>query len=405
MKKALVIGLGVSGLAAAEFLQKQGFDVTGVDRNDQALKNRPFKVLNEKAVETLCSFDLVVVSPGVSPQHPLYQQAIDQNIEVIGEVELALRFTINPILAVTGTNGKTTVTMMVTHVLNACGIPAKSVGNIGKPFTELLGSDPTVVWVLELSSYQLETLQSQKIDAGVILNITPDHLDRYSSLIAYAKAKIRLQQCIKPEGMLFVHDQVLNQYQELFMSQEHVAPFLPMAHKCMIDHYEENRFAAFSLCQRMGVTLEQFEKAVNSFKAPSHRLEFVRVVNGVRYINDSKGTNIDAVKRAVESIQGDIILIAGGVDKGASYEPWSAVFAHKVKAAVLIGEASTAIDKEIGEFIETYFAETLKDAVIQANMLASDGDTVLLSPGCSSFDMFRNYEERGNMFKDLVAAI
>lgn len=440
-KTVLVIGLGLSGRSAACFLLKRGAAVWGIDGNRELLTNHP-EVLeliktgliakHESDAIDLGQFDFVVVSPGVPPHHPFYAGAQKAGIEIIGEIELACRFLDQPFLAVTGTNGKTTTTLLIAHVLNESGKLASALGNVGVPLTAELDSSEFGldghILVVELSSFQLETLKSKVIDAGVILNITPDHLDRYPDMQAYAAAKLRLKDCLKPKGNLYIFEPTYHEFADLLLDlkpltygyspgctyytdlqrvyfKNAVEYFLPPDYRGLESHDVENMIAAYALCKEMGVTAEQFLKALESFKKPSHRLEFVRFLNDVAYYDDSKGTNIDAVIRAVNSLKGEIILIAGGVDKGAAYTPWIKAFAGKVKCVFAIGQAAFKIKHDLSHSLPVEERPSLEVAVKDATSLAKPGQVVLLSPGCSSFDMFRDYAHRGEEFKRIVNAL
>lgn len=405
--RVLVLGMGRSGCAAARLLLHRKAVVTGIDAKITALQSSPeisfllsqgLSVASDDAVDTTC-FDLIVSSPGVSPNHPVLQCARQHGVPCLGEIGLALRCLpkTQRCLGITGTNGKTTVTLMVSHVLNACGIRARAVGNVGVALCgEIDQGLADDVLVLELSSYQLEPLQERVLDAGIILNITPDHLDRHGIMEAYAAAKLGIARCLKPGGVLYVNKQTRNEFPSLF---ENLC-------SCVYDqggsHDEENRQAAQCLCAVMGVTEQQFSNAVASFRKPPHRIEFVRCCGGVNYYDDSKGTNIDAVARAVTALPGKIVLIAGGVDKGASYSPWIPVFRDKVRAIYAIGQAAPKMKNELAAAFPVEIESCLENAVKKAAMTACPGESVLLSPGCSSFDMFRDYEHRGEEFKKFV---
>jgi UDP-N-acetylmuramoylalanine--D-glutamate ligase len=441
--KVLVLGLGVSGRSAAQYLLQRNASVVGIDKNSNLpvadLCRQGMVFLSEESGIDVSSFDLVVVSPGISPTHPIYSKALEQGIEVIGEVELACRdmayhcrhqnlnfdadSDIKKCLAVTGTNGKTTVTLLTEHVLQQAGIKAKALGNVGTPLTAAM--DDADLYVIELSSFQLETLTSRFIDAGVILNITPDHLDRYPSMEAYAAAKISMEKNIKERGVLFVEDKCFQEFGHLFANDHPCYGYsqddylytdkqevylkgkkmfsLPEA--CKHLHDMENIMASFALCNSMSISPEQFLSGLASFKKPSHRIEFVRTIDGVHYYDDSKGTNIDAVMRAVEGLEGQIVLIAGGVDKGFPYTPWINAFAGKVKAICAIGEAKEKIRADLEQHIPVETFSCMEEAVSYAASVAKKGENVLLSPGCSSFDMFKDYAHRGKEFQRLINAL
>lgn len=404
MRTALVLGLGVSGKAAEALLKKQGWCVQGFD--DRVLQAYPID---------WSSLDMLVVSPGVSPQHPIYQEAMARDVLVVGEAELALSQLCGQhrMVAVTGTNGKTTVTLLVAHVLNWVGKKACALGNVGIPLSEyVLCANPEEILVVELSSYQLETLKTPAFDAAVILNVTPDHLDRYASMKEYAVAKCQLGLLLKPLAPFFVHPQVLTLLRSYGIDEaayhgnsEYIESFLPVKYREMGEHTADNIRAAWALCRVLGVTEDSFFAALDTFKKPSHRIEFVREIRGVSFFDDSKGTNVDAVLCSVQAMKGPVILIVGGVDKGGSYEVWKEPFAGKVKHMVALGQAAPKIIKELGTDFQIQKANSLEEAVDQAFAIAVPGDCVLLSPACSSYDMFRDYVHRGEVFTKKVLSI
>ncbi|CUI16245.1 UDP-N-acetylmuramoylalanine--D-glutamate ligase [Candidatus Protochlamydia naegleriophila] len=434
-KRVLVIGLGLSGRSAANFLLKLGAEVHGVDRNATMLETHPdllaikqegLKIKLDHEMNDLAGFDLVVLSPGISTSHPLAVKALQMGIELIGEIELGCRAAHHSMIGITGTNGKTTVTLLITHVLNQSGLLAKALGNVGVPFTqEILTLKPEEIAVLELSSYQLETLQQKILDEALILNVTPDHLDRYGTMQKYAEAKFGIERSMKNGGSLFVERETKEAYGHLLEGQlvssygytadctvytdlecvflNGQAMFtLPPALRGKQSHDVENLLAAYAVCSRRGISAQQFLQAYATFKKPSHRIEFVLERDGVRYYDDSKGTNIDAVMRAVQSLDGMIILIAGGVDKGASYTPWIQLFKDRVKLICAIGQAADKIKGQLSHQIPVHISTTLDLAIQHAAGLAKKGEIVLLSPGCASFDMFRDYVHRGEEFQRLV---
>lgn len=434
-KKGLVLGMGISGRSAAEFLLVHGVSVLGVDRDASLLGNHPeIQVLKqaglavsvEKEVLDIGHYDFLVLSPGVPLSHPLVQACKDAHIPIMGEIELGCQIAKNHMLGITGTNGKTTVTLLVTHVLMHCGVPAKALGNVGEPFTrELLHVDPSSTLVLELSSYQIETLYQSCLEGGLILNITPDHLDRYQTMESYAKAKCEMERALKPGGHLYMEESAWEQYG--FLLKNHQPRLYGYAQTCFIytdltsvfrdgkemfelpgslahkkSHDLENILAAYALCADRGVTGEAFLEAWKSFKKPPHRIELILENRGVKYYDDSKGTNIDAVIRAVQTIDGPIILIAGGIDKGFSYAPWIEGFKDKVKLICAIGQAAGKLYEQLATQLPVMIFPSLDEAIEQAAEAAQKGDNVLLSPGCSSLDMFKNYAHRGNEFQRIV---
>lgn len=437
--RALVIGLGVSGVSAARFLMRKGYVVRGVDRNASILASDPVQALCSEGgsvgldVESVTweGIELVVFSPGIFPDHSLISEAKRRGIECIGEAELALRELLGsrgkmPMVAVTGTNGKTTVALLVEHVLRSSGIEAKAVGNVGHPLSSCVEPfDPNLALVVELSSFQLEDLTTAIFTAGAILNITPDHLDRYRSMQEYAEAKCRLQRCLVGGGSLFVGESVRDGYGNLVPSSfsfgsskksdywvnaeaifhgEIVEVNLPLSYRNKGSYERENALAAWLLCKPFQILAGEFCAALENFKKPPHRLEFVGSWKGIAFINDSKATNVDAVLRAVEGIEGPIILVAGGVDKGSSYSPWISSFQGKVKEIVAIGEAAEKIYSELHSSFRVELRTSLGAALERAVSQAERGDTVLLSPGCSSYDLFRDYAHRGEEFKSWVHA-
>ena len=439
-KKILVIGLGVSGKSAVSFLIDRGAWVTAVDRNKSIvaedsqvaeLCKRGLAVENEEVMKSAEGFDFVVASPGVPHTHPCYSSAVKSGIKVLGEIELACREINQPCIGVTGTNGKTTVTLLVDHVLNSVGISSQALGNVGVPLTSAVRAScdsSEEVLVIELSSFQLETLESAFLDSAMLLNITPDHLDRYASMEEYAAAKISIGRRLKKGGVFFVEEKCYDDYSELFSGMDVL--LYGYSEKCAIstdlkdvyrkgkiefalpDHLKgkkshdvENMMAAFALCAERGVSGSQFIHAYSTFVKPSHRIEFIRTLSGVSFYDDSKGTNIDAVIRAVQGFDGRVILIAGGVDKGFPYTSWSKEFDGKVKAICAIGQAKERIKRDLENAISVALFSDLQEAVIAAAKMAQEGDTVLLSPGCSSFDMFKDYAHRGREFQRIVNSI
>ena len=408
-KTALVLGLGVSGKAALHFLRHLGYQVTGVDKKD--LREDPslgdVEILMEKDFFSEKIFSKVIVSPGISLEHPIVKKALSQGSLVMGEVELGFQYSKQKAVAITGTNGKTTVTELIEHALRFCGKKAKAIGNVGFAVTEyFLNPDPEEILVVELSSYQLETLAHPFFDAAVILNITPDHLDRYDSFSHYGKTKARIQHCLKEEGELFLQESVAEAFSSFFTkSFQVVEEDKQLELGKLAEHDRCNLLSAWVLCHKMGVSAVDFIQALQTFKKPPHRIEFVRQIRGVSYYDDSKGTNIDATIQAVKTMKGPVILIAGGVDKGSSYLPWKEAFSGKVKQIFVLGEAAEKIYAELSLFLNVKIVDSLESAVQEASRIALEGDTVLLSPGCSSFDMFRDYAHRGREFQRFVTLL
>lgn len=412
-KRVLIIGLGVSGRSAAVFLLARHAFVSAIDCNHSSIDGAQMitglRYIPSESEISMDDFDCIVVSPGIPPSNYYYRKAIAAGIEVIGEVELACREMTQKCIGVTGTNGKTTVTLMITHILNNAGIKAQALGNIGIP---LSSEQPKCdVCVIELSSFQLETLKHPFLDMAVLLNITPDHLDRYPSMKAYAETKTLIEKCLKPGGALFVEENCLAQYHSLFQGKPLSYGYLSKS-SLFTDqspsHDLENILAAYAICHGCNVCDELFLEGLATFKKPPHRIEFIRSHLGVDYYDDSKGTNIDAVIRAVEAKtpkKGKILLIAGGVDKGFPYTSWRKNFNGKVKSIFAIGQSSVKIKEDLDGAIPVSLCDTLEKAVISAAAAAVAGDIVLLSPGCSSFDMFNDYIHRGQEFQRVVHAL
>ncbi len=371
--KILVLGLGISGQSAREFLEERGHTVVGIDDD-----------LHREKIEDMSSFDLFVPSPGVAQTHPLYLKAKEYQIPIKGEMQLALEEVTQLCIGVTGTNGKSTVVKMIAHCLNQCGKKARAVGNIGEPLTRYV-SHLDEILVVELSSYQLETVTAKSFDVGIILNIAEDHLDRYAFFEDYAKAKTHLQFCIKEKGKFFVHKSI---------------PSTLFSTPCDL-FSGQNEEAAFLVCARFGIDRPSFLHALSSFVKPEHRLEFVGKIDGVAYYNDSKATNVSAVIHALKTVDGSVVLIAGGRDKGLNFEPLGKL-KTQLASVVVFGEAREKIANALKHRVDVHVMETLHDAVAMAKQLAKGKSTVLFSPGCASFDGFKNYAERGEAFKRLV---
>lgn len=362
--KALVLGLGISGKSAATFLEKRGYEVLGVD--DQFAPT---------AIEDVKSFDLFVPSPGISKRHPLYQRALAANLPIKGEVQLGLEETAIPCIGVTGTNGKTTVVEMISFMMNRAGVRAKAVGNVGEPITSCL-EEGSELFVVELSSFQLDTLQGDFFDLGMILNIGEDHLDWHGSKEEYAAAKMRLATCIKQGGVFALHDCVDARGDITFSGG--------------------NEEAALFACRHFGI-----DGSLEGFSRGRHRLEEVGVIGGVRYLNDSKATNVSAVLFALGEVKGRIHLLLGGRDKGLSFAPLIPAL-ERVESVIAFGEAREKIADQLKKGVEVHGVATLEEAVHHAKLLARPGDVVLFSPGCASFDAFQNYQKRGEAFTSCV---
>lgn len=426
IRKTLVIGLGISGRAASSFLVSIGRKVLGVDKRFEALQKEPFFVdLLQKGLElnsdtcevNWTDFEQVILSPGVDPQHSLVQGALKNGIEVIGEAEMAFRELSNKVLAITGSNGKTTVTLLTTFILNCTGKKAKALGNVGNSLAEyLLKKNDEEILVVELSSFQLETLKSSKVDAGAILNISPNHLDRYDSFELYGAAKCNLQKCLKKGKKLFVSKSVgkdfakylmmnkLKFFEDVWQGISEGSELWNLINEQKSAVEKENILAAYSLCSTQGVSPLEFATFYPKFQRPEHRIEFVAEIKGICFYNDSKATSVHPVIHAVNMMKGPTFLIVGGKDKGLSYEAWNEAFQGRVKKVFAIGECARKIASALSA-LNVEIIDSFEGAVRQAYQSASKGECVLLSPGCSSYDMFKNFEERGDKFKNLVRSI
>ncbi len=444
-KRVLVVGLGKSGVASALFLKAHGARVTVSDTKsgDELHNEIPVLLDHGIAVETgghgertFRGQDLIVVSPGVPVDAPALVQAQSAGEVVIGEIELAAQFLPGPIVAITGSNGKTTTTTLTGEIMTAAGFPALVGGNIGTPAISLADqAKPETVIVLEVSSFQLETIKTFRPKVAVVLNVTPDHLDRHRTFEAYVDAKTRIFEnqnaqdfavlnaddpsCVamaaRTKAKVFwfsrqkevtqgawVHDGSILFRDESSQQEIMLASEVPLKGT----HNLENVLAAVCAGSLMGCAQEKIRQAVRNFKAVEHRLEFVATIRGVDYYNDSKATNVDATIKALESFPANIHLILGGKDKGSDYSVLNDLLRQRVKRVYTIGAAAAKIESQIVSdkdgVPEVVPAGTLENALRKANSVAQPGDVVLLAPACASFDQFKNYEQRGQVFKEIV---
>jgi UDP-N-acetylmuramoylalanine--D-glutamate ligase len=443
-KRVLVVGLGKSGVASALFLKAHGARVTVSDSKPEAELRDEILLLLDQGVtvetgghgdRTFRGQDLIVVSPGVPFDAPQLEQARSLGEPVIGEIELAARFLPGPMIAITGANGKTTTTSLAGEII-ACGnLPVLVGGNIGTPAITFVEQAKPETWiVLEVSSFQLETIVSFRPRIGVILNITPDHLDRHKTFENYVNAKARIFQNQGPDdftvlnaddpttaglasrtpgqvfwfsrkkevdrgafvrgGRIFFHDR---------NGEREIMPVVEIPLKGA--HNLENVLAGVAIGILSGCQPAKIRDAVKAFKAVEHRLEFVAQVAGVDYYNDSKATNVDATIKALESFPANIHLILGGKDKGSDYSVLNDLLRARVKRVYTIGAAAAKIESQIAGTTEIIPSQTLEKAVRHARESAVAGDVVLLAPACASFDQFENYEHRGRVFKELVQSL
>jgi UDP-N-acetylmuramoylalanine--D-glutamate ligase len=433
--RALVVGMKKSGMASAELLARQGAVVRATDLKplDQLPEAAPLLArlqvpFAQQAPEVFQDCDLIVLSPDVPADLPPLEEARRRGARVIGEVELAAPFLKGNTIGITGSNGKTTTTSLTGHILREAGLPVQVGGNIGTPVTAMVESSHDGAWnVLELSSFQLETIEEFHAHVGLALNVTQNHLDRHHTFDKYAAAKGRLFETMGADdfAVLNAEDEVCVSYAqrtaaavEWFSGKRKVTPG---AHLCgdklVLDgkllmtaaeipirgrHNVENVLAAAIAAARAGVSHEAIAGAVRTFRAVEHRLEFVRNVRGVDFYNDSKATSVDATLKAVDAFPGNLWVILGGKDKGLDYSQLREALAAKAHAALLIGAAAAKITDQLRGAVPLVDAKTLDQAVAKAYDAARPGDTVLLAPACASFDQFRSFEHRGEVFKQIV---
>ena len=442
-KRVLVVGLARTGLVTALFSAGYGAIVTVTDEKPEsdlaeaAAKLRAAGVtlaLDGHTADIFRDQDLIVVSPGVPANLPMLEAARAAGIRVWSEIELAWRFLRGKLVAITGSNGKTTTTSLVAHILKTAKLPVQVGGNIGTPLLALAESSThTTVTVAEISSFQLETIEAFRPEVGVLLNLTPDHLDRHATFDDYARAKMRMfeNQLDRDAAVLNADDPEVTKRMPSrphiywFSRQKRVAQgaFIsdgqimlrtdgsefPLMRKEDIplrgEHNVENVLAACVAAYLGGADAASIAAGVKSFRAVEHRLEFVAETGGVAYYNDSKATNVDAALKAIEAFPGKLLVILGGKDKGSPYTPLREPLRERAKGAILIGAAAEKIAADLAGALPLEHAGTIQRAIEIAAERAKPGDTVLLAPACSSFDQFENYEQRGRVFKDLVAAL
>jgi len=438
--RVLVVGLARTGVATALFCAKRNAIVTATESRaegelgDASAKLREAGVTLEFGGHTEKTFleqDLIIPSPGVPADNPFLQNARSKGITVWSEIELAYRFLEGKLIGITGSNGKTTTTTLVHHILQSASVPAILAGNVGTPLISCVEDmKGDTVSVVELSSFQLEFIEKFRPDIGLFLNLTPDHLDRHKSMEAYAGAKARifenqteLDAAVlnaddlptvnyapkKPQVFWFSRKQKVEQGARLrgddiiivhHAKEEFVMKRaeIPLAG----EHNVENVLAAVAAARLAGVDTAAIAQAVRSFAGVEHRLEFVAEIAGVRYFNDSKATNVDATLKALDAFPGRILIILGGKDKGSDYTVLQKPLREKAILALLIGAAADKIEKQITGSVAIERAATLDRAVELASHAAQPRDIVVLAPACASFDQFQNYEQRGRVFKELV---
>lgn len=443
-KKVLVAGSGKSGIAAADLLKKIGAKVTiydgnqNLDREDvlSRLENREEVevILGELPKTVVSHMDLMILSPGIAIDAPFVNEVRAAGVPIWGEVELAYVTGKGKVVAITGTNGKTTTAALTGEILAAYYKKVDVVGNIGIPYTDTaLDSTEDTVTVAEISSFQLETIHTFHPDVSAVLNITPDHLNRHYTMECYTDVKMSItkNQSADEPVILNYEDKILRAYAPKlhnkiiwFSSKQVLEEGIYLEGKNIVYatktgkqvitttedttlvgiHNIENIMAAIGISLMMGVPADIIKRSITKFKAVAHRIEYVDTIDDVIYYNDSKGTNTDASIKAIEAMSRPTVLIAGGYDKNVSFDQWAASFGGKIKYLVLLGETSDQIAESVQKygFEKIIFTKSLEEAVKVSKEKAEPGDAVLLSPACASWDMFDSYEQRGDMFKELV---
>ena len=435
-REALIVGLGESGKAAARFLAARGARIAITDARGEAeladalaeLQDLgPRLYLGGHPAEAFDGADLIVPSPGVAWNLPQLEAAREAGVPVMGELELAAGELRGHVIGVTGSNGKTTTTALIGHILELAGFETVVAGNIGTPVVSIVDrSAESQRTVLELSSFQLEAMRTFRCHIAACLNVTPDHLDRHGAFERYAAAKKRIFEAQRPEdaAVLNADDPTCQGWARdvtarvrWFSRMRPVEPGVWSAEDQIYRdgiplsdvnlpirgaHNLENALAAVAVCTLAGATDAQIDRGLHSFRAVEHRLELVRSLHGVDYYNDSKATNVDAAVKAIEAFEGGLWVILGGRDKGSDYTALAGPLEGKVREALLIGEAAGKIRNQLEGRVPLRDCGTLDSAVRYASRHASPGDTVLLSPACASFDQFKNYGDRGRELKRIV---
>ncbi len=437
----IIIGLGATGFSCAEYLRQRDIPFAVMDTRPNPPHLTQFKERYPDVLLSLGGFDenllgvasQLIVSPGLSLKTPAIAKQIARGISVIGDIELFAENAKAPVIAITGTNAKSTVTTLVYEMAKATGLNAKVGGNLGVPALDLLGSE-VGLFVLELSSFQLETTRNLKPAVATVLNVTPDHMDRYNTFEDYCLAKkqvysnCKVAVCNRDDpftdcGNQFTKQKLhftldaprdgefglieKNKESHLAFEDQILMPVnaLPVLGK----HYQANALAALAIGHGFGLPLKPMLQTLTQFKGLPHRCQLVRERQGVLWYNDSKGTNVGATLAAIEGlgnvIKGKLILIAGGVGKNADFSPLILPIEKYVKTVVLIGEAAPIIANVLGDRVEVIIVKTMEDAVLAADKIADINDSVLLSPACASLDMFDNFEHRGKVFTEIVNAM
>jgi len=433
---AVVVGMGRTGLSVARHLQRSGFRIAVTDSRETPPELEGVRALGAAVVTRTGGFDarlleradIVVTSPGVPLDDPFFVQARARGLDIVGDIELFARAADAPVVGITGTNGKSTVTTLLGRMAERAGVRVRVGGNLGHPALDLLDRGPTDLYVLELSSFQLDTTHSLRLKAAVVLNVTADHMDRYATLRHYADSKARIFQnsetvVVNADDAEVVRMPRTGQRVISFSLRDPKADFtlltppsdkgpwlarrgaalLPVsALRISGAHNAANALATLALADALRLPLAPMLDELREFPGLPHRAQWVADIKGVRYINDSKGTNVGATLAAVGGLSGPLVVIAGGDGKGQEFTPLAAAFRGKVRTAVLLGRDAGLIETALAGICHTARVDSMQEAVQAAARFAQAGDTVLLSPACSSLDMFRDYAQRGEVFAAAV---
>ena len=446
-KKILIVGMGNSGRAAAQAMVKLGADVSVQDsKSEDSIDPQLLTFLRDKSVkcylgcqpDDMSSFDMLILSPGVSPQLSFIKEAQDAGAEIIGEIEIAYRVGHGKYVAITGTNGKTTTTTLVGEIYKAAGKKTYVVGNIGVAvISKALSAEDDSWLITETSSFQLETIKEFKPEVSAILNLTPDHLDRHKTMENYGKAKAAVFKNQTPDQYCVIN---YDDEECVKLAKDCKAKIVPLSRKKTLDfgvyvdadtiiikdedgsikeicrpvelqipgaHNLENALAACAVAYFGGIEPAVIADVLRTFKGVEHRIELCSVIDDIKFVNDSKGTNPDAAIKAIEAMKNNIILIAGGYDKNASFDEFVNAFDGRVKSLLLMGKTAPKIKAaaEKAGFTEAVILKDMEECVREAYRIAQPGDVVLLSPACASWDMYTSFEQRGKHFKDCVQAL
>ncbi len=438
----IIVGLGATGMSCARYLSKKKLPFAVVDSRENPPELAHFKEAYPNVSIALGNLDQpvlsqashLIVSPGVSIKQPAIVKQIARGVTVEGDIELFAKEAKAPVIAITGTNAKSTVTTLVGQMANASGLYAEVGGNLGFPALDLLTTPAPQLFVLELSSFQLETTYSLAPKVATVLNVTPDHMDRYDSVQDYQATKLRIYDkcdvavCNRDDPLTdcgthyvtwklqFTLQQpranefgLLQKNNEMYLAFEDKTLMLVRDLPILGRHYQANALASLAIGYGYGLAMDAMLETLRKFQGLPHRCQLVRTRGDVRWYNDSKGTNVGATQAAVEGlgsdIVGKIILIAGGLGKNADFSPLLPIIKKYVRSVILIGEAAPILADTFANSVDIHFAKTLEDAVIAADKIALPQDSVLLSPACASWDMFKNYEHRGDVFTEAVQGL